>query len=207
MADENPGKQPSLADEEKAIGGGGGSGTMVAAILVFGIVAVGGAVFLFRGSGDSEYSTIGRAVNGIRQSNFDMFWSCVLPREDIRDLHGNADVQAAVLQRASASPTQYAHLVRTQCISHLDEQMPLLAELIPPPDLTEAMTQLRTAAQGLLDAWNAYLTYLEHLGGPYVADDEQAQTLLTAVVRGWYDYRVAVQAVNTVVGEHVHPDQ
>ncbi len=206
MADDNQGKQPSLADEEKAIGGGGGSGTMVAAIVVFGILAIGIAVFVLRGNGDSEYSSIGRAVNGMRQGNFDTFWSCVLPREDIRDLHGNADVQAAVLQRASASPTAYAHLVRTQCMAHLEEQTPLLAQLIVPEDLTASVAQLRTAAQALTDAWNAYLTFLEHIGGPYVADDPGAVAALTAVVRGWFDYRVAVQAVNAVVSAHVHPE-
>jgi hypothetical protein len=207
MADENPGKQPSLADEEKAIGGGGGSGTMVAAIVVFGLLAIGIAVFVLRGGGDSEYSSLGRAVNGVRQTNFDHFWACALPREDIRSLTGNAAVQAAVLQRASASPSAYSRLVRTQCLHFLDEQTPLLAQLIVPADMNESVTALRTAAQSQLDAWNAYLTYLEHLGGPYVEDDPEAGTLLTAVVRGWYDYRIAVQAVNTVVGEHVHPDE
>lgn len=205
MADEQ-GKQPSLADEEKAIGGGGGSGTMVAAIVVFGLLAIGIAVFVLRGNGDSEYSAIGRQVNGMRQANFDHFWSCVLPREDIRSLTGNAVVQAAVLQRASASPSAYSHLVRTQCMHFLDEQSELLAQLMPPPDLTASVDGLRTAAQSHLDAWNAFLTYLEHLGGPYDEADPQAGTLLTAVVRGWYDYRVAVQAVNTAVGERVHPD-
>lgn len=206
MQGDNQGKQPSLADEEKAIGGGGGSGTMVAAIVVFGLLAVGIAVFVLRGNGESEYSSIGRAVNGMRQGNFDTFWSCSLPREDIRDLHGNADVQAAVLQRATSSPSAYATLVRTQCLSHLSDQTPLLAQLIVPEDMTESVSQLRTAAQAHLDAWNAYLTYLEHLGGPYNAEDTEGQTLLTAVVRGWYDYRMAMQAVNTVVSAHVHPE-
>jgi hypothetical protein len=206
MADENPGKQTSLADDEKAIGGGGGTGTMVAAIVVFGVLAIGIAVFVLRGNGDSEYSSLGRAVNGVRQSNFDHFWSCVLPREDIRSLTGNAAVQAAVLQRATASPSAYSHLVRTQCMHFLDEQTPILAQLIVPEDMNESVTQLRTAAQGLIDSWNAYLTYMEHLGGPYDTEDAAGSTALTAVVRAWYDYRVAVQAVNTVVGEHVHPE-
>jgi hypothetical protein len=72
--------------------------------------------------------------------------------------------------------------------------------------MNEAIAALRTAAQAQLDAWNAYLTYMEHLGGPYDEAAPEAGTLLTAVVRGWYDYRVAVQAVNTVVSAHVHPD-
>lgn len=206
MADDNQGKQTTLAEDEKAMGAGGGTGTMVAAILVFGVLAVGIAVFVLRGNGDSEYSSIGRAVNGMRQTNFDHFWSCALPREDIRNLTGNAAVQAAVLQRASASPSAYSHLVRTQCLHFLDEQTPLLAQLIVPEDMNEAVTQLRTASQSLIDAWNAYLTYMEHLGGPYDTNDEQGSTLLTAVVRGWYDYRVAVQAVNSVVSAHVHPE-
>ena len=206
MADENQGKQPSLADEEKAIGGGGGSGTMVAAILVFGVLAVGIAVFVLRGSGDSEYSSLGRQVNGMRQGNFDQFWSCALPREDIRSLTGNAMVQAAVLQRARSSPSAYAHIVRTQCLHFLSDQTPLLAQLIVPEDMNESVTQLRTASQGQIDAWIAYLTYLEHLGGPYDSEDTEGATLLTNVVRGWYDYRVAVQAVNAVVSSHVHPE-
>lgn len=205
MADDNQ-KQPSLADEEKAIGGGGGTGTMVAAVIVFGLLAVGIAVFLMRGSGESEYSSIGRAVNGMRQGNFDQFWSCALPREDIRSISGNAQMQAAVLQRARSSPSGYAHIVRTQCLHFLDEQTPLLAQLIVPADMNESVGGLRTALQGQIDAWNAYLTYLEHLGGPYDAEDEEGTRLLTAVVRGWYDYRIAIQAVNTDVSSHVHPE-
>lgn len=206
MADDNQGKQPSLADEEKAIGGGGGTGTMIAAIVVFGVLAMGIVFFVMRGNGESEYSSLGRAVNGMRQANFDSFWACVLPREDIRDLHGNADVQAAVLQRATASPSAYSHLVRTQCMSRLDEQTPLLAQLIVPADMNESVTQLRTAAAALTTAWTAYLTYLEHIGGPYDTEDADGVAALTAVVRGWYDYRVAVQAVNTVVASHVHAE-
>lgn len=205
MANDDPGKQPTLADEEKAIGGGGGTGTMVAAVLVFGLLAIGIAVFVLRGNGDSEYSSLGRQLNGMLQGNFDQFWGCVLPREDIRSLTGNAAVQAAVLQRAQSSPSAYATLVNG-CMHHLDEHTPLLAQLIVPEDMRASVDQLRTALEAELTAWRAYVTYLEHLGGPYDSDDEQGQTLLTAVVRGWYDYRVAIGAVNDVVSSHVHPD-
>jgi len=204
MADEN--KQTTLAEDEKAMGAGGGTTTMVAAIAVFALLAIGIAVFVLRGDGSSEYSSIGRQVNGMRQAHFDQFWSCALPREDIRDLNGNAAVQAAVLQRASSSPSAYARIVRA-CMTHLTEQTPLLTQLIVPADMNESVGQLRTALASLITAWNAYLDYLEHLGGPYDEADAQGTTLLTAVVRGWYDYRMGVQAVNAVVSSHVHASQ
>ena len=203
MADDKPGKQPSLADEEKAMAAGGGSGTMIAAIAVCAVVAIGVGVYAFRGDGSAEYGSLGRQVNGMRQTHFDGFWSCALPREDIRDLSGNAEVQAAVLQRAQASPSAYARIVRA-CMTHLNEQTPLLAQLIVPPDMSASIEQLRAALTAEISAWIAYLDYLEHLGGPYTPEDPAAAPLLTAVVRGWYDYRVAVQSVNAVVTAHVH---
>ncbi|MFO0684748.1 MAG: hypothetical protein U0234_22010 [Sandaracinus sp.] len=205
MANDDPGKQTSLADDEKAIGGGGGTGTMVAAVIVFGVLAIGIAVFVLRGNGESEYSSLGRQLNGMRQGNFDQFWGCVLPREDIRSLTGNAAVQAAVLQRAQSSPSAYATLVNG-CMHFLDEHTPLLAQLIVPEDMRASVDQLRTALEAEIAAWHAFVAYLGQLGGPYDADDEQAQTLLTAVVRGWYDYRVAIGAVNDVISSHVHPE-
>src|SRR5258708_1504403 len=120
MADDKPGKEPSLADEEKAMSGGG-SGTMIAAVSLFPLLAIGIAVFALRGDGSSEYGNLGRQINGMRQTHFDQFWSCALPREDIRDLHGNADVQAAVLQRAQSSQSAYSRIVRA-CMTHLNEQ-------------------------------------------------------------------------------------
>jgi hypothetical protein len=200
MADEN--KQTTLAEDEKAMGAGGGSGAMIGAIVVCVLLAIGIAVFVLRGDGSSEYGNIGRQVNGMRQAHFDQFWSCALPREDIRDLNGNAAVQAAILQRATSSPSAYARIVRA-CMTHLTEQTPLLTQLIVPADMNEAITQLRNALAGLVSAWTAYLDYLEHLGGPYEEADEQGSTLLTTVVRGWYDYRMGVQAVNDVVRSHV----
>jgi hypothetical protein len=200
MADDQ-GKQTTLAEDEKAMGAGGGSGAMIGAIVICVLLAIGIGVFVMRGDGSSEYRNIGRQVNGMRQQHFDMFWSCALPREDIRDLGTNAQVQAAVLQRASSSPSAYSHIVRA-CMTNLTEQTPLLTQLIVPPDMNDAITQLRTALASLVSAWNAYLDYLEHLGGPYDDADEQGTTLLTAVVRGWYDYRTAIGAVNDVVRSH-----
>jgi hypothetical protein len=194
---------PSLADEERAIGGGGGRGTMLAAIVIFGLLSLAGLVFVLRSGGESEYSPLGRQLNGMRQEHFDAFWSCALPREDLRDLDGAPQVVEAVTRNAHSSPHGYATLVRTTCMTHLDEHAPLLSALIVPPDMHEGMSALTTALRSLHDAWAAYLTYLEGLPGAYDAEDAQAVTLVTAVARGWYDYKLALGTLNDVIRTHV----
>lgn len=196
-------KPTSLADDEKAIGGGGGTGTMIAAIVVFGLLAVGGVVLFMRSGGESEYSQLGRQINGMRSEHFDSFWSCALPREDIRDLHTADDVISNVNDRARSSPHAYAQLVRSQCMTHLDEHAAPLTALIVPADLQPSVEQLRTALNAETAAWTAYLAYLDQLPGGYDGEDPEATRLVTAVARGWYDYKVAHGAVNEVIRGHV----
>jgi hypothetical protein len=194
---------PSLADEERAIAGGGGRGTMLAAIVIFGLLSLAGLVFVLRSGGESEYSPLGRQLNGMRQEHFDAFWSCALPREDLRDLAGAPQVVEAVTDRAHSSPHAYAQLVRTTCMSHLDEHAPLLAALIVPTDMHEGISALTAALRSLHDAWASYLTYLEGLPGAYDREDPRAVELVTAIARGWYDYKLALGTLNDVIRSHV----
>lgn len=194
---------PSLADEERAIAGGGGRGTMIAAIVVFGLLALGALVLVLRSGGESPYSPLGRQLNGMRQEHFDAFWSCALPRQDLRDLAGAPQVVEAVTHNAHSSPHNYAQLVRTQCMTHLDEHAPLLAALIVPEDMHEGMNALTGALRSLHDSWGAYLTYLEGLAGAYDREDPHAVELVTAIARGWYDYKVALGTLNDVIRSHV----
>ncbi len=196
---------PSLADEERAIGGGGGRGTMIAAVVFFGLLSLGGLVFVLRSGGESEYSPLGRALNGMRQMHFDGFWACALPREDLDDLDGAPQVVEAVTERAHSSPHAYAQLVRT-CMHHLDEHGPLLQALIVPEDMHAGMSALTGALTALESAWTAYLTYLDALPGAYDREDARAVELVTAVARGWYDYKVALNTLNGVVRSHVAPE-
>jgi hypothetical protein len=194
---------PSLADEERAIGGGGGRGTMLAAIVIFGLLSLGGLVFVLRSGGESEYSPLGRQLNGMRQEHFNGFWSCALPREDLDDLVGAPQVVAAITERAHSSPHAYATLVRSTCMHHLDEHTPLLTALITPEDMHAGMSALEAALRSLHDAWIAYLNYLDGLSGAYDREDPHAVELVTAVARGWYDYKIALGTLNDVIRGHV----
>ena len=197
---------PSLADEERAMQAGGGRGTMIAAIVVFGLLALGGLVMILRSGGESEYSALGRALNGMRQEHFDSFWACALPRERIDNITGPEQLISEVQQRAHSSPHGYATLVNSQCMTHLTEHGPGIDALIEPPDMVAPVAALRAALTSLTTAWTAYLTYLQHLPGAYDLEDAEAVRLVTACARGWYDYRIAIGAVNDVVRTHVGGD-
>lgn len=193
-----PSGGPSLEDEERAMKSG--RGRMLAAMAVAVLAAIGGMVWFIGSQQPNEYGQIGRQINGMRGEHFDAFWACALPREDIRDLRNDQQLRAAVAQRASAGRA-YAQHVRNECMVHLDEHVSPLNALIVPDDLRASVDQLRAAIDAQRQAWSRFLDYLEHLEGGFVADD--ADEHLTAIARGWFDYKVAHGAINDVVRGHV----
>jgi len=192
---------PSIDEEERAMHSG--RGRMIAFGLFVLLVIVGGAGYFLMNSGPNPYSTIGRAVNGLRAENFDSFWACALPRTDARDIRNDQQLRAEINERAQFSASQYSQLVRSQCIAHLNDHVQPLDSLLPPEDLRPGIEALRTSLRALIEAWNAYLTYLQGLTGPYDAEAEEASTLVGAIARAWFDYKVAHGQINDLVRTHV----
>lgn len=179
---------------------GRGSMLAVAGLVVVGAVAAFG--WYLSTAGPNEYGQFGQQINGLRSAHFDTFWSCALPREDIRGLRTNVQLQDAIV-RFAASPRTYATMVRTTCMVHLEEHGPALEGLIPPEGAHESYDELREALTAQTAAWRALLEHLDHLEGGLSPDDATSGPLLTAVVRAWVNYRTAVGHVNDVIRPHV----
>jgi len=180
-----------------------GRGRMIAFALVVVIAVVGGGGWFLMNSGPNPYSAIGRQVNGLRAENFESFWVCALPRTDPADIRNNEQLQAEIHERAQFSASQYAQLVRTTCIAHLNDHVQPLDSLLPMEDLEAPVEALRTALRALIDAWNAYLTHLQGLTGAYDAESEDAHRLVAGIARAWFDYKVAHGQINDIVRSHV----
>ncbi len=196
------GPGPSLEEEERAMRSG--RGRMIAfAALVLIAIAFGAGWFLMN-SGPSPYSAIGRQVNGMRAQNFDSFWACALPRTDPSDIRNNEQLIGEIHERATFSASQYATLVRTTCMAQLNDHVQPLDSLLPTEDLVAPVEALRTSLRALIDGWNAYLAYLGTVSGAYDRESEDATRLVSAVVRAWFDYKVAFGQINDVVRAHVN---
>lgn len=195
------GPGPSLEEEERAMKSGRGRMLVVAFLAVVGAVAAFG--WYLTTAGPNEYGQFGQQINGLRTDHFDTFWSCALPREDIRGLRTNVQLTDAIV-RFAASPRTYATMVRTTCMVHLEEHGPALDGLIPPEGVHDAYDALRGALTAQRDAWRALLDHLDTIteGGLDPAD-ATAGPLLTAVVRAWVDYRTAIGEINDLIRPHV----
>ena len=189
---------PTLEEEERALKSG--RGKMIAGMVFAVVVAIGGLVWFVGSQQPSEYGQIGRQINGMRADHFDAFWACALPRADLRDIRNDQQLRSEIAQRA-ASPRAYAQHVRNECIVRLDEHVTPLNALIVPADLSAGVEQLRAAINAQRTAWTAFLTYLEHAEGSF--DAEAADAHLTAIARGWFEYKVAHGAINDVLRTHV----
>ena len=189
---------PSLEQEEKALRSG--RGRMLAGMVVAVLAAAAGLVWFVSSSGPSEYGQLGRQINGMRAEHFDAFWACALPREDLRDLRNDQQLRSEIAERA-VQPRPYAQHVRTQCMVHLDEHLPPLDALILPEDLQPHVRDLRAAVEAQRSAWSAFLARLDQTEGSFVAED--AEDELTAIARGWYEYKHAHSEINDVLRAHI----
>lgn len=190
---------PSLEEEEKALRSG--RGKMIAGMVLALVVAVGGLVWFVGSQQPSEYGQIGRQINGLRADHFDAFWGCALPRADLRDIRNDQQLRDAIAERA-VRPAAYAQHVRSECLVRLEEHVTPLNALIVPADLSPGVDQLRAAIDAERQAWARFLDYLDHVEGAF--DAEAADEHLTAIARGWFEYKVAHGAINDLIRAHVN---
>ena len=189
----------TLEEDEKALKKGN-TWVLVVASLAALVVGAGILLLLAREDPNEQYRTIGQRVNGMKAQYFDGFWACALPNERLDNLGSDQDLRRAITERARARPAAYAQHVRQQCLAKLTEHQPKLTELIPPQDLIEPLAALTAALGGLKAAWDAYG---EHLDRVETYDEAAAASLLTAIARGWYDYKRAHGDINNVIREHL----
>lgn len=194
------GPGPSLEEEERAMKSG--RGRMLVGSIAAVVVALGAFGWYLTTAGPNEYGQFGQQVNGLRTAHFDTFWSCALPREDIRGLRTNVQLQDAIV-RLAGNARAYARIVRTDCMVHLEEHGPALEGLIPPEGVHASYDELRAALTAQTAAWRALLDHLDQTDGALDPENETTRPLLTAVVRAWVDYRTAIGHVNDAIRPHV----
>lgn len=193
-------RDTSLEADEKAMKKG--NTWVLAAAIVAGLAVVAGIVFvLAREDPNEQYRAIGRQVNAMKGANFDAFWVCALPNQALDRLRSDQDLRAAINERAASRPRAYGQHVRQRCMVKLTEHASPLATLIPPDDLREPLTELGNAVEDLEQAWVAYIAHLERVE-TYDADAAGAQ--LTAIARGWYDYKRVHGDINRTIREHLN---
>jgi hypothetical protein len=192
---------PSLEDEEKAMKKGNTGLLIGAGVAALAVVVGLGFVLLNSGDDSDQYGAIGRQINGMKQENFDGFWSCALPGARLGEIRSDQDLRYAITKRASSSPTRYASLVRERCIVKLQEHEPRLRSLIPPEDLQSQLDDLTHALTDLRTGWNEYIEQLDHQQAGY--DEEAGAAQLSKIAKGWYDYKRAHGALNDTIREHV----
>lgn len=191
---------PSLEQEERAMKSG--RGRMMFGMILAVVAAIAGLAWFVARQQPSPYGALGRQINGMRGEHFDAFWACALPRADLRDIDRADQLIGEIAERAG-TPRAYAQHVRNECMVRLDEHVAPMSQLIIPDDLRESYEQLRTAVESLRTAWGRFLEHLERLEGPFDDEDEATHTLLTAIARGWHDYKVAHIAINNTIRSHV----
>lgn len=189
----------TLEEEEKALKKGN-TWVLVAACVAALAIGAGIIVLLAQEDPTVQYRTIGQRVNGMKTQHFDGFWACALPNERLDNLGSDQDLRRAINERARTRPAAYAQHVRQRCLVKLTEHQPKLTELIPPADLIEPLAALTTALGDLKAAWDAYNEHLDHVE---TYDEAAAGSLLTAIARGWYDYKRAHGTINNIVREHL----
>lgn len=192
---------PSLEDEERAMKSGRGG--MIAAGVFAVIALLGGLGWFVATSGPNEYGQVGQQVNGMRSQYFDAFWSCALPREDVRDLNSPDELKGMIARFTASNTSGYARIVRTDCMHFLDEHRAPLDALIAAPGLGEPVGHLSAALTAQHAAWDAYLAHLDTPGLEFDAESETVDGLITAIVQAWIDYRAAIREINDIVREHV----
>lgn len=194
-------RQPTLEEDEKALRKGN-TWVLVAGGLA-GLLVVGGLIaFLAQEDPSEQYGTIGRQVNGMKSEHFDGFWTCALPNQPLARLTSNDDLRAAIEQRAERQPSAYAQHVRQRCIVQLDEHQAGLTTLIAPAELQPQLDALDAAIRDLHSSWDDYLEYLDRAE---TYDEAAAAPQLRSIAKGWYDYKIAHNQINSTIREHLNP--
>lgn len=196
----NPLDVMTLSDAEAAMHKGRGGMIVAAVVVVVGLV---GALVVFLGGDDERrvYSELGKTINGARVGEFDQFWACALPGENLRDLKSNEDLVAKLEVQAVGGQARFATRLRDTCLPKLEGIEPKLSALILPPDLKPSVSSVVTATGDLRSATSNLISYLDQPELEY--DEEEAREKIQKIGRGWYDFRKAHADVNAVLKAHL----
>ncbi len=183
----------AFADAESAMHKGR-AGSLIAMIGLGLAVAV-GLVLLVGGEDQARvYGELGKTINGLEREHFDQFWGCALQGENIADLKTSTDLITKVDGRGMERGRNYGVHVRTKCLPMLEDIGPKLDTLIAPDDLVPSIMAMKKSNNDLRGAFSDYVGYLDDPELQY--DQEAAKHDVTAIARGWYEFRKAHSEFN-----------
>ena len=193
MANDQNVSDVALADAESAMHKGRAGSLVVMGGL--GVAVVVGLVMLVGGEDQKRvYGEIGKTINGLERAHVEQFWGCALQGENIEELRTSTDVITQVDGRGFERGRNYGLHVRSKCLPMLEDVGPQLDTLIAPEDLKPEILAMHKANEQLRSAWSGFITYLDDPELQY--DQEAAKPHVTAIARGWYEFKKAYAEVN-----------
>jgi hypothetical protein len=143
------------------------------------------------------YGELGRKLNGVRQTEFDAFWQCVLEDVDVGALRSNADLLHWLRSSVESGGPEYAVHLRDDCMGTLSAIAPRLNELIAPTDLKDDIAAMQAATSRLQRDFRSVIACVGR--GQYVCPVGALQPQLQGIARGWFDFQTAHAAVNRTI--------
>ena len=196
---------PALQEAERALKAG--RRRMLLAMVGSALAAL-VALVVYMASGDDEaVARFGRSVNGLDMDHFKAFWGCALPGANLKEIRTNEDLERQIHLRAEERPQAYGRHLREKCLGKLAGMPGKLRALIPPEGFDQPLQGMdRPPAAAMADAVERlggavgdFASYLGELEGGY--DREMGAEKVQPIARAWYDYRVALAAVNRAIKE------
>lgn len=191
---------PSDEETTAAMNKGKGRTLIVSAVV---LIVVFGGIGVILQSADEKASMrdAGKAINGIKKKQFDRFWGCVLPGQDLRDIRSNADLVSSINRRGSIRPLVYGRVMRDKCSTILQEIGSKLDVLQVPKQLQKSVSDIKKSIEQLSEGWQEYIVYLTDPELKY--DDKTAQPHLNKIAVGWYGFKKSHAQANKVLKEYL----
>lgn len=143
------------------------------------------------------YGELGRKLNGMRQTQFDMFWQCVLEDVDLSSLRSNTELLHWLRISVDDGGAEYGAHLREMCVGTLDAMESSLDSLIAPADLERDIATLKAATSTMQRQFRALTACLAKGKQACSADDVEPE--LQAIARGWFDFQTAHASVNETI--------
>jgi hypothetical protein len=186
----------SFADDEAALKRS--KGGVFGALAVILVLAAAGLWFLMgRGDDARVYGELGKQLNGLKRSHFDMFWGCALPGANVSEIKTNTELASEVEGRARERGQNYALHLRDKCAGKLAEIEPTLDTLIVPDDLKPSVEGMKSATSKLRSGVSGLISYLDNPELHY--DSAASSAYVDNITRGWFDFRKAHADLNKVL--------
>jgi hypothetical protein len=144
-----------------------------------------------------SYREAGKALNGLKLSEFDKFWNCALQGVDMREIESNADLVGRIQERSRANSVMYGRQIRDRCLETLVGIEAKLDISLFPTDLGEPVIGMKNSLVSMRTAWNEYVAYLTNSDSEF--DELRAKLYENRIAEGWYGFSKAHGEINRLL--------